>query len=119
MTEFSKTAQYAGLTDLQGRLLQVLARGRAGGLIGETGTGCGAGRAWMASAVGLDTRLMLDDFHPPIECWPENVTTPDEHGRSVTAARKHWLEHPALFAAEVRVHPQVSSILGTLKVVRR
>jgi predicted O-methyltransferase YrrM len=81
VSAFSKTAQYAGLTDLpplvaravalanelgfisccfpeQGRLLQVLARGRAGGVIGETGTGCGAGLAWMASAVGPDTRLI-------------------------------------------------------------
>ena len=41
-----------------GRLLAVLARGRAGGLIGETGTGCGAGLAWMATAVGADTRLV-------------------------------------------------------------
>jgi len=78
---FSKTALYAGRTDLpplvtqavalanrlgfissctpeQGELLRVLARGRAGGVIGETGTGCGAGLAWMASAVGPDTRLV-------------------------------------------------------------
>jgi predicted O-methyltransferase YrrM len=34
----------------QGRLLEVLARGRAGGRIGETGTGCGVGLAWLASA---------------------------------------------------------------------
>lgn len=211
MTEFSKTAQYAGLTDLpplvaravalaneldfisccfpeQGRLLQVLARGRAGGVIGETGTGCGAGLAWMASAVGPDTRLIsverdptraaacralfaslpnvtvlhgdwrlieahapfdllvldgggggkrdvdeaadpvallkpggvvvLDDFHPPMEFWPDVPASLDEDGRSVVAARKHWLEHPALFAAEIRLHPQVSTIVGTLKARR-
>ena len=29
----------------QGRLLQVLVRGRTGGLLGETGTGCGVGLA--------------------------------------------------------------------------
>ena len=40
----------------QGMLLHVLARGRAGGIIGETGTGCGTGLAWMASAVGPETR---------------------------------------------------------------
>jgi predicted O-methyltransferase YrrM len=211
MSEFSKTAQYAGLTNLpplvaravalanehgfisccfpeQGRLLQVLARGRAGGMIGETGTGCGAGLAWMASAVGPETRfvsvdvdarraaacqalfaelpnvtvllgdwrlieryapfdllvldggggakrgddepadpvkllkpggtVVLDDFHPPLEHWPEEVAAPDADGRSVTASRKHWLEHPALFAAEMRVHPQVSTIVGTLKAAR-
>lgn len=185
MSAFSKTAQYAGLTDLpplvaravalanelgfisccfpeQGRLLQVLARGRAGGVIGETGTGCGAGLAWMASAVGPDTRLIsveqdatraaacrtlfagmpnvtvregdapadpaallkpggtvvLDDFHPPMEFWPDAPDAPDADGRSLGAARKRWLEHPALFAAEIRVHPLVSTILGTRKASR-
>jgi predicted O-methyltransferase YrrM len=211
VTAFSKTAQYAGLTDLpplvaravalasergfihcclpeHGRLLQVLARGRAGGVIGETGTGCGAGLAWMASAVGPETRLVsvekdadraaacqalfahlpnvtvlhgdwrlieahgpfdllvldggggakrgddapadparllrpggtvvLDDFHPPFEFWPEEVGARDEYGRSVTLSRRHWLQHPALFAAEVRVHPQMSVILGTRRAPR-
>src|SRR5919109_2277186 len=79
--EFSKTALYAEWTALpplvaqavalantlgfiscctpeQGELLRVLARGRAGGIIGETGTGCGAGLAWMTSAVGPETRLV-------------------------------------------------------------
>jgi hypothetical protein len=36
----------------------------------------------------------------------------------VTAARKYWLEHPALFAAEIRLLPQVSSIVATLKAAR-
>ena len=211
MNAFSKTALYAGRTDLpplvaqavalatdlgfihccipeQGRLLQVLARGRAGGVIGETGTGCGAGLAWMASAVGPETRLVsveidperaaacralfadlpnvtvlhgdwrlieghapfdllapdgggggkreddppadpgrlltpggtlvLDDFHPPFEFWPEEVAPRDEYGRSTTAARKHWSEHPELFATEVRVHPLMSAILATRKAPR-
>ena len=211
MNAFSKTALYADRTDLpprvaqavalandlgfiqccipeQGGLLQVLARGRAGGVIGETGTGCGAGLAWMASAVGLETRLVsveidaaraaacqalfadlpnvtvlhgdwrlieeygpfdllvldgggggkrendapadptrllrpggmlvLDDFHPPLEFWPEEAVPRDEDGRSTTAARTHWLQHPDLFATEVRVHPQVSAILATRKAAR-
>jgi predicted O-methyltransferase YrrM len=211
MNTFSKTAQYAGRTDLpplvaqavaianefgfiqcclpeHGLLLQTLARGRAGGVIGETGTGCGAGLAWMASAVGPDTRLIsieldatraaacqklfaglpnvnvlhgdwrlierhapfdllvldggggakrendspadparllkpggtlvLDDFHPPFEFWPEEDGPRDEYGRSVTAARKYWLQHPELFATEVRVHPQMSVLLGTRKAPR-
>ena len=41
----------------QGGLLQVLARGRAGGVIGETGTGCGVGLAWMLSGTGPGTRF--------------------------------------------------------------
>ena len=41
-----------------GRLLAVLAGSVRGGLIGETGTGCGVGAAWMASALSPDTRLL-------------------------------------------------------------
>ena len=211
MSPFSKTALYAGRADLptlvartvalatdlgfihccipeQGMLLQALVRGRAGGIIGETGTGCGAGLAWMASAVGPETRFVsveidavraaacqalfaglpnvtvlhgdwrliegyapfdlvvldgggggkrgndspadparllrpggmfvLDDFHPPLEFWPEETGPRDEYGRSTAAARKHWLQHPDLFATEVRVHPQASAILATRKAPR-
>ena len=42
----------------QGRLLQLLAQGRTGGVIGETGTGCGVGLAWMLSGAGPGTRLV-------------------------------------------------------------
>lgn len=208
MNAFSKTALYTDRADLpplvaravtlanelgfihccfpeQGALLQVLARGRAGGTIGETGAGCGAGLAWMASAVGPETRLIsveidatraaacqalfaalpnvtvlhgdwrviegygpfdllvldgggggkrpgdvpadparllkpggtlvLDDFHPPLEFWPESTGARDEYGREITGARKHWLPHPDLFATEVRVRPDVSTILATRK----
>jgi predicted O-methyltransferase YrrM len=42
-----------------GRLLAVLAGGVApGGVIGETGTGTGAGLAWMASSAGPDVSLV-------------------------------------------------------------
>src|SRR5690348_16527515 len=42
----------------QGRLLSVLARGRSGGRIGETGTGCGVGLAWMVEAAGPGTSFV-------------------------------------------------------------
>jgi len=42
----------------QGRLLSLLTRGRPGALIGETGTGCGVGLAWMLSAADPSTRLI-------------------------------------------------------------
>ncbi len=41
-----------------GRLLAVLAVSVRGGIIGETGTGCGVGAAWMASRLSPDTRLL-------------------------------------------------------------
>ena len=175
-------------TPEHGALLQVLARGRKGGIIGETGTGYGTGLAWMASAVGIETKLVsveadsrraaaskalfaglpnveilqgdwrlieayapfdllvldgggggkrandppaeprrllraggtvvLDDFHPPLEFWPEPDAMRDEYGRSVVESRKYWLQHPDLFATEVRVHPEVSTVLGTLRAAR-
>jgi predicted O-methyltransferase YrrM len=42
----------------QGRLLSVLARGHAGGRVGETGTGCGVGLAWMIDATGPGTSFV-------------------------------------------------------------
>jgi predicted O-methyltransferase YrrM len=41
-----------------GLLLSVLARGRNGGRIGETGTGCGVGLAWMVQATDAATSLV-------------------------------------------------------------
>ncbi|MDI3340154.1 MAG: class I SAM-dependent methyltransferase [Sphaerobacter sp.] len=41
-----------------GRLLRVLAAQVRGGVIGEIGTGCGVGTAWMASALPSTTRLV-------------------------------------------------------------
>jgi predicted O-methyltransferase YrrM len=48
----------------QGRLLSVLARGFTGQLIGETGTGCGVGLAWMVEAASESTSFVsieIDD----------------------------------------------------------
>jgi len=48
----------------QGRLLSVLARGCTGQLIGETGTGCGVGLAWMVEAASEPTSFVsieIDD----------------------------------------------------------
>lgn len=42
----------------QGRLLSVLARGYAGGRVGETGTGCGVGLAWMVDATDTATSFV-------------------------------------------------------------
>jgi predicted O-methyltransferase YrrM len=47
----------------QGRLLALLAAGTTG-VIGETGTGCGVGLAWLASAAGPDTRLVSVERDP-------------------------------------------------------
>jgi predicted O-methyltransferase YrrM len=41
-----------------GRLLSILANGTGDGKIGETGTGCGVGLAWMAGAASPGARLV-------------------------------------------------------------
>ena len=41
-----------------GELLRVLARGAGPGVIGETGTGCGVGLAWLAAAAHPDARIV-------------------------------------------------------------
>jgi predicted O-methyltransferase YrrM len=48
----------------QGRLLSVLARGCTGRRIGETGTGCGVGLAWMVDATDASTLLASIERDP-------------------------------------------------------
>jgi predicted O-methyltransferase YrrM len=48
----------------QGRLLSVLARGWNGGRIGETGTGCGVGLAWMLEATDPSTTYVSIELDP-------------------------------------------------------
>jgi predicted O-methyltransferase YrrM len=47
-----------------GRLLRLLAGGVSGGVIGETGTGCGVGLAWLASGARPGTRLFSVERDP-------------------------------------------------------
>ncbi|MEV0273904.1 class I SAM-dependent methyltransferase [Hamadaea sp. NPDC050747] len=159
----------------QGRLLHALAAGAADS-IGETGTGCGVGLAWLVSsrrdgvrvvsvererhlvehvrrlfaevpdveivhgdwtaayahgpfdllvldgggnakggpATAADpTRLVrpggvlvVDDFTPATEWPPTHAGQPDE-------ARLHWLRHPELAAIEVRLAPDLASVVAT------
>jgi predicted O-methyltransferase YrrM len=158
----------------QGHLLRLLAGGVGAGAIGETGTGCGVGLAWLAAGAApgamlvsverdadraasarevfagrpgvtivdgdwrslpgapfdllvldgggqgkgagepLDPAdwlkpgglLVIDDF-APMTAWP-----PVHEGRP-DAARLHWLRHPRLAAAEVRVTPDAATIVAT------
>ena len=115
------TAAYDGLTDLpplveravdlarrlgfanscrpeHGRLLHALAAGA--GTIGETGTGCGVGLAWLASGARPGTRLVT-------------VEIDTERARHVDQARMHWLTHPALDAAELRLAPDLAAHVAT------
>jgi predicted O-methyltransferase YrrM len=157
----------------QGRLLRVLAAGAAR-RIGETGTGCGVGLAWLASGAAPGTRLVsverdaerarvaaevfrecdhvevvhgdwrrieehgpydllvldgggqgkgdgtadpaallapggtvvVDDFTPATGWPPLFDGAPD-------LPRLHWLTHPALHTAELRLAPDLSVLVGT------
>jgi len=150
-----------------GRLLHALAAGA--GTIGETGTGCGVGLAWLASGARPGTRLVsveidteraglvaslfadlpqlavlpgdwrelyraapfdllvldggeyppdpeellkpggtvvIDDL-TPASAWPPRF------GGHVDQARMHWLTHPALDAAELRLAPDLAALVAT------
>ena len=77
-----------------GRLLELLAGGRTGGVIGETGTGCGVGLAWLATGAGPTTKLVsverdaeraaaaskLFDDLPNVCVLHGDWTTIDDHG---------------------------------------
>lgn len=157
----------------QGRLLRVLAAGRDGGIIGETGTGCGVGLSWMVGATSEATRfvsveidevralacqrlfahhanvridignwvqlldhgpfdllvldgggagktdepvdvhvalkiggmLVVDDF-TPFTVWPPT------HDGDRDQARLHWLDHPCLIATEIRLAPDLSTVVA-------
>ncbi len=49
-----------------GRLLQVLAAGKPGGLIGEQGAGAGVGTAWLASGLRGGARLVTAELDPAL-----------------------------------------------------
>jgi predicted O-methyltransferase YrrM len=158
----------------QGRLLSVLARGRTGGRVGETGTGCGVGLAWMVDATDPATTFVsievdegraaasagLFASHPQVRVLHGDWTGLAEHGpfdllvldgggkgkdpvadppidpaagwlavgglivlddfipagepgaAEHDAARRHWLNHPALKATELRLTPTLATIVG-------
>jgi predicted O-methyltransferase YrrM len=190
------TACYEGLTDLpplveravdlarregfahscrpeHGRLLHALAAGA--GRIGETGTGCGVGLAWLASGARPGTRLVSverdvdraalaaelfagqpqvtvfqGDWSRILEEAPFDLLVLDGGGQGkgggpaadpeallrpggtlviddltpasawpprfdgqVDEARMHWLTHPALDAAELRLAPDLAALVVT------
>lgn len=50
----------------QGELLRLLARGAGPGKIGETGTGCGVGLAWLKAGAHPDARLVSIERDPDL-----------------------------------------------------
>lgn len=77
----------------QGRLLYALAGG-ARERIGETGTGCGVGLAWLASGAREGVRVFSVE-------------------RDAERARLHWLEHVDLHTVELRLAEDLATLVGT------
>jgi predicted O-methyltransferase YrrM len=161
----------------QGELLRLLARGAGPGVIGETGTGCGVGLAWLASGADVRARLVSAEVDPDraaaatgalaarpnveirvgdglariadaapfdllvldggpgsgksgeepldparwlrpggllvIDDFTPNASWPPSVGGEIDLARQHWLEHPLLRAAELRLTPVAATIVAT------
>jgi predicted O-methyltransferase YrrM len=73
----------------QGRLLGLLAAGLTGGVVGETGTGCGVGLAWLAATAGPDTRLVSVERDPDRAAVAKRLFAADDR---VTVLCGDWTE---------------------------
>ncbi len=70
-------------TPEQGRLLSVLARGWSGGRIGETGTGCGVGLAWMLDVTDASTSFVSVEMDQQRADRSAELFSPHENVRIV------------------------------------
>jgi len=70
------------------------------------GNAKGSGAADPATLLNPGGVLVVDDFTPATE-WPPT------HGGQPDEARLHWLRHPALAAIEVRLAPDLASVVAT------
>jgi predicted O-methyltransferase YrrM len=70
-----------------GRLLQLLAGGVGDGIIGETGTGCGVGLAWLASGTRPGVRLVSIERDAALV---ETARTLFEDAPAVTILHGDW-----------------------------
>jgi hypothetical protein len=80
----------------QGRLLEVLARGRAGGASARRGP---------VDLLAPGAGLVIDDFSP-MRTWPPHFAG------VVDAERLHWLEHPLLLTTEIRLTASASALVA-------
>jgi predicted O-methyltransferase YrrM len=114
-----------------GRLLHALAVGA--GRIGETGTGCGVGLAWLASGARPGTRLFSVELdtgraalaaelfadHPQVTVLRGDWTKITEEApfdsskAGPTRAGCTGFTHPAVDAAELRLAPDLAALVVT------
>ena len=99
----------------QGRLLRVLAAGRSAGRIGETGTGCGVGLAWMVSGASPDTTLVSVERDEEraaratalFATIPTSRSSPATGPQSSNTARSTCSCSTAAARAKVATHPSI------------
>jgi len=72
-----------------GRLLQLLAGGIDAGVIGETGTGCGVGLAWLASGAREGVQLLSVEWDEELVDLARSVFA---HVPAVTVLHGDWQE---------------------------
>jgi predicted O-methyltransferase YrrM len=68
-------------SDEAGRLLQVLAAQRGRTRVGEIGTGCGVGAAWILSALPPETAFLTVELDPERAAAAAELLADDEHAR--------------------------------------
>ena len=79
-----------------GRLLATLAASRTG-LLGELGTGCGVGSAWLRSGAGESTRIVTAESDPQLAQAVEQAIAFDmQPGNSWDAAKDDPDSHASL-----------------------
>lgn len=60
----------------------------------------------VSKALTMGGTVVIDDFTPITQWPPSYAGKPD-------SVRLHWLQHPALLATEIRLAPDLSSVVGT------
>ncbi|MEV4510332.1 class I SAM-dependent methyltransferase [Dactylosporangium sp. NPDC049525] len=76
-----------------GELLRTLARGIGPGTIGETGTGCGVGLAWLASGAHPGARLVSVEHDPAVARVAAAVFAGDPRVEILTADWRALVRH--------------------------
>ncbi|WP_327001962.1 class I SAM-dependent methyltransferase [Dactylosporangium sp. NBC_01737] len=76
-----------------GELLRTLARGVGPGTIGETGTGCGVGLAWLASGAHPRARIVSVEHDPTVAAVAAAVFAADPRVGILTADWRTLVRH--------------------------
>lgn len=76
-----------------GRLLRLAAAAKPGGVIAESGTGCGVGTAWLQSGLDPGARLITVERDEDLARRAADLFAPDERVRVLTGDWRLLAEH--------------------------